>query len=106
MTNAKVISFVPSLNFGCVKCKSFLPNYKPIETIGIPAEMTEPEHGELATFKLNILFRQNASWQGTVKLIESRQEQTFSSALELVMLMDSALTYTSGLNSEPHFYKP
>jgi len=39
-----------------------------------------------------ILFRQNASWQGSVVWVEGRQEERFRSALELVLLMDSALT--------------
>ena len=48
--------------------------------------------GRLATFIVRILFRQNASWQGSVVWVEGRQEERFRSALELVLLMDSALT--------------
>ena len=47
--------------------------------------------GKLATFYLRILFRQNASWQGTVLWSEGGQEERFRSALELALLMDSAL---------------
>ena len=47
--------------------------------------------GELATFTIRILFRQNASWQGSVSWLEGGQEQSFRSALELIFLMDSAL---------------
>lgn len=46
----------------------------------------------LATFHLRLLFRQNASWQGTVTWVEQRQEVHFRSALELVFLMDSILS--------------
>lgn len=40
---------------------------------------------------MRILFRQNASWQGSVLWREGGQEERFRSALELVLLMDSAL---------------
>lgn len=84
-----------------VKCKSFSPpDLRENNTICIPKEVREPEHGALATFKLKILFRQNASWQGNVTWVESKQEQSFRSALELIMLIDSALAYATGLNSK------
>jgi hypothetical protein len=46
----------------------------------------------LASFKLNIMFRQNASWQGNIVWIDNRTESQFRSVLELIMLLDSALT--------------
>lgn len=46
----------------------------------------------LATFKLSVLFRQNASWQGNVVWCDRNMSSHFRSALELVELMDSALT--------------
>jgi len=83
-----------------VKCKSFSPpDYKPNNQLCTPTEMSEPENGLLATFKLKIFFRQNASWQGTVTWTENKQEQTFRSALELIMLIDSALAFAEGFNS-------
>ncbi len=45
----------------------------------------------IATFKLNILFRQNASWQGSLVWLEDNSEVQFRSALELVQLLDSVL---------------
>ena len=48
--------------------------------------------GRKATFSLRILFRQNASWQGTVSWMDTGQEQPFRSALELIFLINSALT--------------
>ena len=51
----------------------------------------EPRAGEQATFKVRILFRQNASWQGSVTWLEGKREQSFRSALELILLMGSAL---------------
>ena len=55
----------------------------------------QPEHraGKEATFAIRILFRQNASWQGSVIWMEGQQEQSFRSVLELVLLMDNALGY-------------
>ena len=50
--------------------------------------------GRLATFIVRILFRQNAVSPGRARSSGSRaeQEERFRSALELVLLMDSALT--------------
>lgn len=45
----------------------------------------------MASFKLNILFRQNASWQGNLVWQEENAESPFRSALELIMLLDEAL---------------
>ena len=47
--------------------------------------------GKLATFALRILFRQNASWQGSVTWMETGRTESFRSALELIFLTDSAL---------------
>jgi hypothetical protein len=47
--------------------------------------------GKLATFKVRILFRQNASWQGLVSWLEGGAEETFRSTLELLILIDSSL---------------
>ena len=51
----------------------------------------EAGHGFLATFEIRILFRQNASWQGSLTWLEGEQEQSFRSVLELALLIDSAL---------------
>jgi hypothetical protein len=68
--------------------RSFL---QPEETpAGMPAE-GEVRGGALATFALRVLFRQNASWQGSVTWVESGREESFRSVLELLFLMDSAL---------------
>lgn len=47
--------------------------------------------GRVATFVLRLLFRQNASWQGSVTWCEGKMEESFRSVLELLLLMDSAL---------------
>jgi hypothetical protein len=56
-----------------------------------PAEERGFRPGCAATFEVRILFRQNASWQGSVTWLEGRREQSFRSVLELILLMDSAL---------------
>lgn len=48
--------------------------------------------GRAATFVIRILFRQNASWQGSIRWIEGQTEESFRSVLELLFLMDSAMT--------------
>ncbi|MBP3332948.1 MAG: hypothetical protein J6M35_02775 [Clostridia bacterium] len=52
----------------------------------------EFKEGALATFSLKILFRQNASWQGSIYWHDGRQEERFRSVLDLLLLIDSALT--------------
>lgn len=49
------------------------------------------ERGELATFSLRVMFRQNASWQGVLRWLEEEKEADFRSILELLKLLESAL---------------
>ena len=48
--------------------------------------------GELATFIVKVLFRQHSSWQGSVVWQEEKCEEPFRSVLELVLLLESALS--------------
>ncbi|MBQ7859438.1 MAG: hypothetical protein IJ347_04835 [Faecalibacterium sp.] len=52
------------------------------------------QKGILATFEVKVIFRRHTSWQGVITWQEKRQEQSFRSVLELVLLMDSALRAT------------
>ncbi|MBQ7103601.1 MAG: hypothetical protein IJN89_06040, partial [Anaerotignum sp.] len=45
----------------------------------------------IATFELEIIFRQNASWQGNIVYAEKGLSSSFRSVLELLSLMDSVL---------------
>ena len=66
-----------------------------------PPALTSPRVGKLATMELHILFRQNASWQGSIRWLEEKQEQHFRSVLEMIFLIDSALGGAgTNLNSE------
>ena len=55
-----------------------------------PKEKETPR-GEKATFVVNVQFRQNATWQGTVPWTDGRRTEPFRSALELIRLIDSTL---------------
>jgi len=68
-----------------------------VDRAAAPADAagTGQVQGKLATFAVRILFRQNATWQGSVSWLESGKEETFRSALELILLMHSALSEES-----------
>lgn len=46
----------------------------------------------LATFQISVLFRQNSSWQGTLVWADQKMDAQFRSVLDLIRLMDSALS--------------
>lgn len=54
--------------------------------------MSSVDEGKLATFSLKLLFRQNVSWQGSVLWCEGNSEEAFRSVLELLLLIDNALS--------------
>ena len=49
------------------------------------------DYNPLATFELEIIFRQNASWQGNIVYVEQNLSSAFRSVLELFTLLDSVL---------------
>lgn len=57
-----------------------------------PAAERAPGEKPLATFHVNVLFRQNASWQGMLLWADKGMDAQFRSVLEMIGLMDSALT--------------
>jgi len=44
------------------------------------------------TFEISVRFQQNATWQGVIHWIEKNQKQNFRSTLEMLKLMDEAIT--------------
>ena len=44
------------------------------------------------TFEISVKFMQNSTWQGQIHWVEKNQKQNFRSALEMLKLMDEALT--------------
>ena len=43
------------------------------------------------TFIVNVMFRENATWQGEVVCADEKKKQYFRSALELIKMIDGAL---------------
>ena len=52
----------------------------------------QEEQGEKSTFIVQVQFRQNATWQGTITWTEEKKTQHFRSTLELIKLMNDALS--------------
>jgi peptide subunit release factor RF-3 len=52
------------------------------------------------TFEITVKFRQNATWQGQIFWAEKNLKQNFRSVLEMLKLMDEALTDNSS-KAEP-----
>ena len=50
------------------------------------------EDNPIATFHLKVLFRQNASWQGSLAWLEEKSDVQFRSVFELLQLLDSVLS--------------
>ena len=75
-----------------VQSRRFGKGQKAAERASIAQELLpRPNQEAIATFKVKVLFRQGASWQGKLSWTEGEKEESFRSALELVKLMDSAL---------------
>lgn len=50
------------------------------------------------TFEITVKFTQNSTWQGQIHWVDKDRKQNFRSALEMLKLMDEALSD----GSEPH----
>ena len=72
-------------SFSCVRTFSKTPDLESSAPNG-----NTPSDGKIATLAVRVLFRQNASWQGSITWLDKRQEMSFRSVLELLLLMDSA----------------
>jgi len=55
------------------------------------ANKTQVPKGKIGTFAIRIQYRNNASWQGTIKWMEGDAEEYFRSVIELFWLLDSAM---------------
>lgn len=71
--------------------RTFTKNSTAEERTLFIADKTQAQRGEVATFAIRIQYRNNASWQGTVKWLEGEAEEYFRSVLELFWLLDSAM---------------
>ena len=54
------------------------------------------ESGKKATFVVNVTYRQNATWQGDVTWLDQEKKESFRSLLELIKLIDAAVSPCSG----------
>ena len=86
----------------CLDREKFPQSFTELRKFRVPSKVSEStgdtsgiKKGKTATFAIRLLFRQNASWQGMIKWVEGNQEEYFRSVLELIMLMDDALSITS-----------
>ena len=88
-------------------CGSFLPENsgKPVtfaslsrmvllmeEAMDVPQESGERPIVQTPDFEVEILFRRNSTWQGILRRPVFRAGQNFRSVLELLTLLESALT--------------
>jgi len=54
---------------------------------------TRREVGSIkGTFEISVKFMQNSTWQGQIHWVEKNLKQNFRSALEMLKLMDEALS--------------
>ena len=63
-------------------------------------EALHSKNGEKATFTIQVQFRQNATWQGTICWKEKRGQVSFRSFLEMLLLMQEAVADSGGWNEE------
>jgi hypothetical protein len=71
------------------KSGSEVKQRKGIESMAV--NISDIKFNNEPTFLIKINYRQNASWQGTIKWLETNTEKNFRSALELIKLMDDAV---------------
>ena len=48
------------------------------------------------SFVVEVKCQENHTWQGTIQWVEGQKKENFRSALELIRLMDSALSSSQG----------
>lgn len=79
-----------------VKYRSFRPRpartIKPKQVFTMEQSETPFAGAEKATFVINVLYRQNATWQGNIRWVDRDQTLNFRSTNELIRLMESALS--------------
>ena len=51
--------------------------------------------GSKGTFEISVKFMQNSTWQGQIHWVDKNKKQNFRSALEMLKLMDEALSNTA-----------
>ncbi|MDR2933518.1 MAG: hypothetical protein LBV27_10490 [Oscillospiraceae bacterium] len=62
----------------------------------MPDDIVPVDKRRKETFVVQIQFQQNASWQGTLTWTDQKKVQRFRSTLEMIKLIDEALSDKSG----------
>lgn len=71
---------------------SAIRSFCPPRMLWMADEKTPGQREEsIAAFAVHVMFRRNATWQGTVTWVEGNQSRHFRSVLELVSLISSAV---------------
>lgn len=90
------------------KCRTFhdtpdqeerTPNFKRGKTMNL--HNVQEKRGKQGTFIVQVQYRQNSSWQGQVIWAEENKKEHFRSTLELMKLIDSAMS-EEGAQVESH----
>ena len=65
----------------------------PVELSGnfMSKEIVEANHGEIATYSVSIITRQNTSWQGIINWLDGNPSRSFRSALEFIHIINEAI---------------
>lgn len=75
------------------KSRSFVKEKEPEQRKTIPqvveTESILKQKGKNGTFLVSVQYRQNATWQGEIVLVESKEIYEFSSALDLVKIINN-----------------
>jgi len=58
----------------------------------IVARESDDDAGKTGNFEISVRFRHNAEWQGNIRWVEKDVTKKFSSIIELIKLMDEALS--------------
>ena len=74
-------------SFSCVRSFAEKPSVSMIT-----ADQKIIHTGNVATFTTKVLFRQHTSWQGSITWQEGKCEEAFRSVMELLLLIDSAIS--------------
>jgi hypothetical protein len=83
-------AFVSLRNFGGKNRGS--KNHSPEGRDDMKTQTTGETGDSKCTFEISVRFRQNATWQGKILWAEKNKTQNFRSVLEMIKLMDEALT--------------
>ena len=68
---------------------------------GTSAEPLPPSRAKSPAFLIRVHYWQDTTWQGTVHWLDTNKPAKFRSALELMVLLQTAVGYTLATNSAP-----